>query len=75
MQVACFWNIGTRATCCEFLFLFYGEAVTGCDSKNKTKTASPSNYPLEAAWKNNDIFKYLGQETLFESPSWKEKNV
>lgn len=40
-------------------------SVTGCDSKNKTKTTSPSNHPLEAAWNNNDILKYFGQETLF----------
>lgn len=73
MQVAYFWNIGTRAACCEFLFLLYREAVAGCDSKNKTKTTSPSNYSLEAAWKNNDISKYPGQEILCESPSWKEK--
>lgn len=51
MQVGYFWNIGTRATCSEFLFPLYREAITSSDSKNKTKPTSPSNYSLETAWK------------------------
>lgn len=45
MQVGYFWNTGMRATCSEFLFPLYREAITSYDSKKKPKNKTPKQPP------------------------------